>query len=1017
MKKISFYWVLAIFTAAFAMQVIAVPSEFEANRWHEDESYRPVAHGLVVGAAANTDRDYVFTDIPDRLKGASYVMTRMEAKASDSSQPLLQLELNKEATVLVGFDARCQQMPAWLGEWHQTGEMLKTTGGEFQLFEKSAPAGQVILHGNQAKGADAMYVVVVSGEGQALESVKIDKGYSLSFEDGPVGPIFNHAPKYDEFFTPEMEAAVESVLTQMTVDEKLKMVNGDIEGRGPKHRGSASVDRVGIETMVFYNGPRGYQMGAESTLYPAGIGLAATFRPDLTETVATAIAKELLADGIQVLEAPSMNIIRDPLNGRNFEYFTEDPYLNGKLTAAFVIGGQRAGAVTTAKHFIANNKETNRNQVNAMVTERALHEIYLPGFKAACEAGVLSLMTGANRVNGPHASDNPDLVSILKQDWGWPGFLYTDWNGAQTTVEAFNAGLDLSMPGQPNGAFGFAKLKAAFDAGQIDENTLDDKVRRLLRGVYFAGKLVGSPPQPKVKVDFSAHHKLAYEAALASMTLVKNEKATLPITDRDQTIAVVGPLAGKRFSDQSGGSSGVGGVPYDITAIDGLRKRFGEDRLKYVPFSMDDVYEPISSTHVYHLDSSGQRVSGFAAHYTGTDPVTLKPAVFDTTVDQIEFNWEMASPNREVLRPDDFRAKWSGVLVAPVSGNYTLRVDGSQMVYVSLDDEVVLNKHFIQREREITLELEANREYRFDMSLRKFAGDSVIRLSWIRPDQRNRVDEIIQQSVAAAKQADVVLVFIGQDHNTESEGMDRQSMRLPEYHDQLVSAVRAVNPRTVVVAYCGSPIAMDPWFTEVPAIVLPWLPGIENGNALASVLSGDEDFGGRMPITFPKSYADSPAHPSRQAGVDKYTTILHNEGVFVGYRWYDGQQIAPLIPFGYGLSYSQFEYSQLRVEADSFPVKVTITVTNTGDRSGIVVPQLYVHDLKSSLPRPPRELKGFSSLKLDAGESQEIEFELDRGAFSYYDPSQHEWILDPGVFEILIGNSSRSIELNDSFEL
>ncbi|MGZ0709700.1 glycoside hydrolase family 3 protein [Coraliomargarita sp. W4R53] len=938
----------------------------------------------------------------------------MDGKMSDPNKPLLQLELNKGATVLVGFDARCKQPPVWLADWSATGEILRTTGGAFKLLEKSVPAGMVLLQGNKAEGVGAMYAVVISGAGQPVESVKIEGGYSLSFEDGPVGPVFNHTPQYGEFFTPKMEAAVEAVLAQMTIDEKLKMVNGDVEGRGPKHRGSASVDRVGIETMVFYNGPRGYQMGLKSTLYPAGVGLAAAFRPDLTEAVGSAIATELLADGIQILEAPSMNIIRDPLNGRNFEYFTEDPYLNGEMTAAFVVGGQRAGAVTTVKHFIANNKETNRNQVNAMVGERALHEIYLPGFKAACEAGVMSLMTGANRVNGPHASDNPDLVAVLKQDWGWPGFLYTDWNGVQTTVEAFNAGLDLSMPGKPNGPFSLPKLRAAFDAGKIDENTLNDKVRRLLRGVYFAGKLAGSPAHPKVEVDFPAHHKLAYEAALASMTLVKNDNAALPITRSDKTIAVVGPLAGKRFSAQTGGSSGVRGVPYDITAIDGLRKRFGDERLEYVPFSMDDVYEPISSAHVYHLDSSGQRVPGFAAHYTGKDPVSLQPAAFDTTVNKIEFNWEMASPNREVLRPDDYRAKWDGILVAPVSGNYTLRVDGSQIVYVSLDGEVVLNKHFIQREREITLELESGREYKFNMSLSKFGGDSSIRLSWIRPDQANRVKEIIQQSVDAAKQADVALVFIGQDHNTESEGMDRQTMRLPEYHDQLVAAVKAVNPRTVVVAYCGSPITMDPWFTEVPAIVLPWFPGIENGNALASVLAGDEDFGGRMPITFPKDYADSPAHPSRQAGVDKHTTILHNEGIFVGYRWYDDQQIDPLIPFGHGLSYTQFEYSDLKIEASSLPVKVSATVTNTGERGGIAVTQLYIHDPESALPRPLRELKGFTSIELDAGESQQIEFELDRAAFSYYDPSQHEWVMEPGVFEILLGNSSRNVQLRGS---
>ncbi len=1017
MKKGVWFVVLAAFGCAGA----SVATEFKRACWRESERYRVVPNGLTVGAVSNSDRDFVFTSVPERLAGSTYVITRMDDKMSDSKKVLLKLTLAQEATVLVGFDARSLQPPNWLTDWRATGETLTSEGARFKLFEKKFKAQTVELNGNKAEGANAMYAVVVCGAGQPVDSVKIDGGYWLSFANGPVGPVFNHAPRYDEFFTPKMEAAVEAVLAKMTVDEKLKMLNGDIEGRGPKQRGSASVDRVGIGTMVFYNGPRGYQMSRKSTLYPSGVGQAAAFRPELVEAMSGAIARELLSAGIQVLEAPSINIIRDPLNGRNFEYFTEDPYLNAKMTAAFVVGGQRAGAVTTAKHFIANNKETNRNEVNAMVGERALREIYLPGFKAACDAGVMSLMTGANRVNGPHSSDNPDLISILKKEWEWPGFLYTDWNGVQTTVEAFNAGLDLSMPGSSSGPFSLPKLKKALAAGRIDENALNDKVRRLLRGVYFASKLEGSAAKPKIEVDYAAHHKLAYEAALAGMTLVKNDNATLPITDRDKTIAVIGPLAGKRFSDQSAGSSGVLGVPYYITAIDGLSKRFGAARIEYIPFSMDDVYEPVSAAQVHHVDSSGKKVPGFAARYTGKDPVSLKSAAFSEVVDKIEFNWEMASPNREVLRPDDFKAEWTGILVPSVSGNYTLRVTGSQIVYLSLDDEVVINKHFIQRDREITLALEAGREYKFNMSFKKFGGDSSIRLLWIRPEQANRVAEIIQQSVAAAKRADVALVFIGQDHNTESEGMDRQTMRLPEYHDQLVSAVRAANPRTVVVAYCASPIAMDPWFEQVPAIVLPWFPGIENGNALAALLSGDEDFGGRMPITFPKDYADSPAHPSRQAGVDKHEIILHNEGIFVGYRWFDAQQIDPLIPFGHGLSYVPFEYTDLKITAESFPVKVSVTVKNVGKRAGIAVPQLYVGDPQSSLPRPLRELKGFTSIALQAGQSKRIEFELDRAAFSYYNPDKNGWVLEPGVFEILLGTSSRNIVLDgrigdDDFE-
>lgn len=830
-------------------------------------------------------------------------------------------------------------------------------------------------------------------------------------------PVLNHTPRFGEFFTTEMEAAVEAVLSQMTVDEKIKLVNGDVEGRGPKHRGSASIDRLGVETMVFYNGPRGYQMGLDSTLFTSGVGQAAAFDPDRVEQIAGAIAREFALGGWQVFEAPSINIIRDPLNGRNFEYFTEDPLLNYHLAGAFVRGVQRQNVVATAKHFIANNQERNRNQVNAVMDERTLHEIYLPGFKGAVDAGVLSLMTGANRVNGPHSSANPDLIHILKNDWGWPGFLYTDWNGAQDSDQAINAGLDLSMPGQPTGSFGFDRLKSLYEQGEIGEDVLTDKARRLLRGAYYSGMIPGAPVRKPAEVDRRSHHALARDTARAGMTLVKNDGGLLPLTDTDRTIAVLGPLANKRFSEQTGGSSGVRGVPYDVTALQGLTERFGADRVVHVPFSMDEVFQSLGEPYITHEDTDGQILPGFKAVYRGKDPVTGEPRETAAVEPKIEFNWEMASPNREMIRPQDFTARWTGTLRPPLSGPYTLRIEGTHIVYVELDGETVLNKHFIQHQKDLTLALEADRAYEIAISFRKPVPhiDNRLRISWIKPDAEQRVADILRRSAEAARDADVALVLIGQDHNTESEGMDRTTMRLPAYHDQLVAAVREANPRTAVVVYCGTPVSMDPWFDTVPAVVLPWLPGMENGNALADVLSGDVDFGGRSPISFPKQYTDSPAHPSRQ-DADKGKTILHHEGVFVGYRWFDATGIEPLIPFGHGLSTTTFAYDALQLSAKTRqpgePLTARFTVTNTGERPGIEIPQLYVHDVKTSLPRPPHELKAFTRLELAPGQSETVTFELTDEAFAFFDPQQREWAIEPGAFELRVGRSSRDILLH-----
>ncbi len=1005
--------------AAVSGVALASPVQEDEWSWTKTLDYRVMKNSLKSGAKVFTDRPYVFGDLPACLDGADYIMSRMSDKASDAAAPLLKLKLSRPATVLIAYDRRAAQCPDWLNAWTDTGQsMVVPKCAAFRLFEKKVEAGELILNGNRAPNAGAMYVVFIRSDEFGLESLLRCSGRPRPGTARVAMPVYQAKPSFNEYMTPEMERGVEKVLAQMTVDEKLTMLSGDVTARGPARRGSAYVDRVGVDTMIFFNGPRGYGIsGGGGTQFPCGVGQAASFKPELPELIAGTVARELLSCGWQVLEAPSINIIRDPLNGRNFEYFTEDPYLNARLTAPFVHGVQRAGAVATAKHLIANNKETNRGQVNAVMDERTLREIYLPAFKAACDAGVLSLMTGANRVNGPHASDNPALVNILKREWGWSGFLYTDWNGAQTTVEAFDAGLDLSMPGNPSGAFCLENLQRAWQAGLLDEQALDDKVRRVLRGCWFAGKLKGSPGHPPVVVDYPDHYKKAYETAVDCMTLVKNEQQALPIRKEDQKIAVIGPLAGKRFTDESGGSSGVWNAPYDISAIEGLKKRFGEDRLSYVPFSMDNVYGLLRAPYITHLDASGKRCEGFAARYSGTDVNTLKPTVIERAEEAVEFNWEMAGPDRDVLSPDAFTAEWSGLLVPPQDGPYTLKITGTQRVYLSLDDEIVLNKHSIQNAREATMDLAAGREYRLRLRFEKRGpGDGFIRFSWIRPDQQQQVTDCLERSVQAAAEADVALVFVGLDHNTESEGMDRHTMRLPDYHDQLVERVRAVNPRTVVVAYCGTPIAMDPWFDSVPAVVLPWFPGIENGNALAAVLSGDRDFGGRLPITFPKKYEDSPAHPSRQKG-DKFDVIEHNEGIFVGYRWFDREGIEPLIPFGHGLSYAAFEYSNLTVDASQLPVKVSVDVSNVSGRDGIEVVQLYVADPESRLPRPVRELKEFRSVELAAGETRTVRFELPRESFSYYDPQSPGWILEPGRFDIEIGRSSRAMVLKQSIEL
>lgn len=828
-------------------------------------------------------------------------------------------------------------------------------------------------------------------------------------------PVYDDTKVYNEYFTEEMELFVDSILQLMTISEKLKMVQGDIERKAPPTRGSAAVDRLGIKPIIFYNGPRVFQVGKKSTMFPTGVAQAATFRPELVEKTGAAIATELRARNFHVLEAPSMNIIRDPLCGRNFEYYTEDPFLNAQMTVAFVNGGQRAGAVTSAKHFIANNKEQNRGHLNAVVDERSLHEIYLPGFKAACEAGVLSIMTGANRMNGPHASGNAHIIDILKREWDWPGFLYTDWNGVQTTLKAFDAGLDLSMPGKPTGPWNMKKLTKAYEDGHIDILALDDKVRRLLRSVYFAGRIKGSPQPAKHPVDYDAHHQLAYNMALASMVLVKNEDSVLPIKDDVKEIALVGPMATKIFSKESGGSSGCLGVMYEISALEGLNAKYGA-KIKHIPFDITELYQPVGGPEVYHINKDGEKVNGFEATYSGKSPDTNEKVSIKVPVEKIDFNWEMASPNRNKIAPDGWEAVWKGVLTPTQTGNYVFRIKGTQFIRLYLNGKLASNKHRIQRMRETNIHLEAGKEYQIELQFAKKRGDGSVQLFWIKPDAEEKLNTILQKSFEAAKKADMVVVLAGLDHNTESEGLDRLSMALPDYQNTLIERVLEVNRNTAVVVYGGTPMEMTSWYDNAKALILPFYAGIENGNALASLLGGESDFGGRMPITFPKKYEDSPAFPARQMA-DKNDTIEHNEGIFVGYRWYDKYDIDPLIPFGHGLSYTTFTYDQPTVVKNGDNVTVQLEVKNTGKRDGIEVVQVYVADMKCSVPRPVRELKKFKSLKLKAGEKQVLTFELNKSDFSFWHPDTRAWTLESGDFEIQLGSSSRNIRKSVALRL
>ena len=821
------------------------------------------------------------------------------------------------------------------------------------------------------------------------------------------------APTANPYITPQMEQAVNATLSQMTLEEKIKLCNGDIEHKAPNFRGAAAVERLGIGPGIFYNGPRGYQAGT-SSFFPAGVALGASFDPSLAQREAGVIAAESRAGLTDFFEAPGINIIRDPLSGRNFEYFSEDPCLDSGLVTGYVRGAQDEGVTACAKHFICNDQETNRNEVNEVVDERALREIYLPGFQAAINAGVLSIMTGANKVNGDYASSSASTLNILKHDFGFKGFVVTDWTGVRETVKGANAGCDLSMPGQVEGKFSEANLLAAVKAGTVTEDTITDKARRLLRAFYFTGRLKGAPPTKKGAKPNDAHTAVALEAAQKGIVLLKNAGAVLPLdAQKLRTVAVLGPNADKHFN--GGGSSAVMHMVHEVTAVDGLRRRLGEARVKFAPFSAAGFYRSLDKQFVKTTgDPTAQ--PGFLATYSGTQPNAPTKASYDERVDAIDFNWEMASPDRQKLDSGNFACRWKGVLTPPTDGSYSFRLSGRERGSLLIDGKTVIEIEPLAREREGSVTLRAGQPVPIEVSYKKTGGqgkDAAARLEWTVPVKAGPGETAgMEESLAAARQADAAIVCIGQDHSLDIEGSDRKGMDLPQYQLALARAVAKVNPHTVVVLYTGSPVVMSGWIDDVPAVLLPWYPGMENGNAVAAALFGDIDPAGKLPLTWPKREEDAPSTASRQQP-SKHEAVLHSEGVFVGYRWYDEKKIEPQFPFGYGLSYTTFALRPKTPPTEyrlGQKLTVQVEVQNTGQRTGAEVVQLYVHQANCAVPRPPEELKAFQRVELRPGETKTVALALDDSAFAYWHPDKHAWTVDPGAFELRIGSSSRDIK-------
>ncbi|BDI33095.1 hypothetical protein CCAX7_51460 [Capsulimonas corticalis] len=789
-----------------------------------------------------------------------------------------------------------------------------------------------------------------------------------------------------------LEKQVDDVLKQMTLEEKVSLCSGT----GPSFRGVA---RLHIPDLQLTDGPRGPHGAGPTTAFPSGVMFGATWNPDLIQAAGKVMGEETRAGGQGILLGPGINIQRDPLGGRFFEYYTEDPYLNGHLATANVRGIQSEGVAACIKHYVCNNREDNRNNYMSMVDSRTLHEIYLPGFKAAVQDGhAWSVMTSANGVNGDFVSDSRVLLNgILKGEWGFDGMVLTDWLQTRSTEKAALAGLDVSMPG---GVCGFAApLLEAVKAGRVPESVIDDKARRVLRVYARIGLLSDRTLTAGANCNTPAHQRVAREVAAQGIVLLKNSRHLLPLNPaRLKNVLVLGPSADKRFCVIGlGGSSWVQG-PYEITPLAGIRRVMG-DKVQYL--STDDLggFQPIPTDVMQPVNGA----PGFQAKYFaqgGSEPAAQR------VEPQVNFMWEMRSPDPKIP-PAGFRAQFIGRVIPKVTGTYTIRIaaKGEAWLYVEAGGGApvaVVNAAQGRPAATAVVEMQAGKPFDLRVDYTRQPGDAAVSLTW-EPPSAPRSWAAVD---AAARKADAVIVVGGIDHSLDSEGRDRTNMHFPPVQQMLINRVARQNPRTVVVLINGSPLEVGGWLPNVSSLVEAWYPGMEGGNSIADVLFGRIDPSGRLPFSWPKRLEDS---PSRLLGTQNNDEVDYKEGLMVGYRYYDTKHVDPQFPFGYGLSYTTFSFGPLHAIQHNGRVSLNVTVKNTGTRAGVETVQIYVRPLKPSVSRPVHELKAFQKISLKAGESRRVDFQLGPEAFSYFDPATNQWRVDPGSYEIQAGASSREI--------
>lgn len=806
------------------------------------------------------------------------------------------------------------------------------------------------------------------------------------------------------------EERAQDALARLTLDEKIGLVSGDETGFATR-----AIPRLGIPSIQMTDGPLGARADVPTTAYPSGIALAATWDTHVLRAAAKSMAHEANALGKDMLLGPCIDIARHPFGGRNFESFGEDPHLTSMLTRAYLEGIQAEGLLPSTKHFAMNDQEHKRMTINVIAEERAMQEIHLRAFQEAVNAGTWSIMASYNKLNGFWATENHDLLTrILKRQFGFKGFVVSDWGAVHSTVESANAGLDLEMPVTD---FWGEKLLAAVNEGKVSLSILDDKVLRIFRALFASGRFEAQKvPRPGMEVIGGKDSlDIARTAAEGGIVLLKNEGNILPFdSSRVKKIAVIG--AGAVSPRIGGGGSSMVNPTRRPSPLDELKARMPGTEISWAVGVRLDGDMDVISPELWTV-APGSREHGLNAEYFRNKELAGAPAL--TRVDaSIDFNWGM-NPPAPGFGQENFSVRWTGWLTPKETREYRFSTRADDGVRLFLDGQPLIDEWHDQGPTVHTARarLEAGHAYQVRLEYYQAAGGATAQLGFSGDNAKD-----LRDAVALAASADLALVFAGTSENYEGEGGDRASMDMPESQNELIAAIAAANPNTVVVINAGNPVTM-PWLQSVRGLFYAWFPGQEGAPALAGLLIGAANPSGKLPVTLYERWEDSPAfghYPEDPGAPDQVT---YAEGLFVGYRWFDSKtSVAPLFPFGFGLSYTTFRYSNLFLQlvnngAAEPQVLVGFDVANTGTRAGSEVAQIYVRERSPAVERPFQELKAFRKVKLAPGEKRHLSFLLDKRAFAYYSVERAGWEVNPGAFELRIGGSSRDPAIVTGVEL